>query len=132
MLQVPGARDLPIHRAVARNFFSVVQWSQPSSRSRKHGPLTVTLRDNIYIFLPTDSFSRCADTFAVTATKFTAEGTTDILMNIHITLWDCSATLRSDNSLQAFSKFWKAVLRSLQVLQVATSSFDANGNGDTE
>ena len=44
-------------------------------------PLPVIPRGNTYILLFTDCFSRRADMFPVTASEFTAEGTTNILVN---------------------------------------------------
>ena len=41
----------------------------------------VTPRGNTYILLFTDRFSRRGDMFPVTAAKFTAEGTANILVN---------------------------------------------------
>ena len=45
------------------------------------GPLPVTPQGNTYILLFTDRFSRRADMFPVTATEFTTEGTSNILVN---------------------------------------------------
>ena len=48
------------------------------------GPLPVTPRGNSYILLITARFSRRVDMFPVTAAEFTAEGTTNILVqNYH-------------------------------------------------
>ena len=44
------------------------------------GPLPINPRDNAYILLFTDRFSRRADMYAVTAAKYTAEGTTSLLI----------------------------------------------------
>ena len=64
------------------------------------GPLPVPPRDNTYILLITDRFSRRADMFAVTAADFTAEGTANILVNQYIPLSRCPRTILSDNGLQ--------------------------------
>ena len=61
------------------------------------GPLPVTPRGNTYILLITDRFSRRADTFPVTATEVTAEGTANVLVNKYIPLWGCPRTILSDN-----------------------------------
>ena len=57
-----------------------------SSPSRVAGsiasiPFRSSPRDNTYILLFTDRFSRRADVFPVTAAEFTAEGTNNILVN---------------------------------------------------
>ena len=64
------------------------------------GPIPVTPRDNTYIFLFTDRFSRWADMFPVTAAEFTAKGSANILVNKYIPLWGCPRTILSDNGLQ--------------------------------
>ena len=70
--------------------------------------------------------------YAGTAAEFTAEGTTDILINMYITLWGCPATLLSDNEFQFCSKLSQAVYGRLKVRKIATRSFHPNGNGGTE
>ena len=67
------------------------------------GPLPVTPRGSTYILLFTDSFSRRADMFHVTAAEFTAEGTANILVTQYIPLWGCPRTILSDNGLQICS-----------------------------
>ena len=64
------------------------------------GPLPVTPRGNTYILLFTDSFSRRADMYAVTAAEFTAEGTANIPINRYIPIWGCPRIIFSDNGLQ--------------------------------
>ena len=63
------------------------------------GLLPVTPGSNIYILLLTDRFSSWTDMFPVTAAEFTAEGTTNILVNQYIPLWGCPRTILSDNGL---------------------------------
>ena len=72
-------------------------------------PLAVTPRGNTYILLFTDRFSPRADIFSVTAAKFTAEGTANILVNQYIPLWGCPRTILSDNGLRFCSKLSQAV-----------------------
>ena len=50
------------------------------------GPLLVRPRGNTYILLFTGRVSRRADTYAITAAEFTAEGTANILINRYIPL----------------------------------------------
>ena len=96
------------------------------------GPLPVTPRGNTYILLFTDSFSRRADMYAVTATEFTAEGTTNILINRYIPFWGCPRSILSDNGLQFRSKLSHAVYELIGVREIATSSYHPNGNGGVE
>ncbi|CAB1096809.1 unnamed protein product [Ectocarpus sp. CCAP 1310/34] len=79
-----------------------------------------------------DRFSRRADTYAVTAAEFTAEGAADILVNRYIPLWGCSLSLLSDNGSQFCSKLSQAVYARLAIRKVATSSYHPNGNGGVE
>ena len=72
-------------------------------------PLPVTPRDNTYILLITDRFSRRADMFAVTAAEVTAEGTANSLVNKYIPLLGCQRAILSDNGLQFCSKLSQAV-----------------------
>ena len=72
-------------------------------------PLPVTPRDNTYILLITDRFSRRADMFAVTAAEVTAEGMANSLVNKYIPLLGCQRTILSDNGLQFCSKLSQAV-----------------------
>ena len=64
------------------------------------GPLPTTARENSYILLFTDRFSRRADMFAVTLAEYTAEGTAIILVKPFIPLWGYPSTLLSDNGPQ--------------------------------
>ena len=82
--------------------------------------------------LITDRFSRRADIFPATATEFTAEDTANILVNKYIPLWGCPRTILSDNGLQVFSKLSQAVYQLLGVRNLATSSYNPNGNGGVE
>ena len=96
------------------------------------GPLTVTPRGNTYILLITDRFSRRADIFAVTAAKFTTEGTANIQVNQYIPLWGFLRTILSDNGLQLCSKLSQAVYQLLGVRKLATSSYHPKSNGGVE
>ena len=96
------------------------------------GPLPVTPRGNTYILLFTDSFSRRADMYAVTAAEFTAEGTANFLINRCIPLWGCPRSILSDNGLQFCSKLSQAVYKLLGVRKIATSFYHPNGNGGVE
>ena len=69
------------------------------------GLLLATPRGDSYIILFIDRFSTRADISAVTAAKFTAEGTPDILINRCIPLWGCPRGILSGNGLQLRSKF---------------------------
>ena len=73
------------------------------------GPLPVTPRGNTHILQLTDCFSRRADVFSVTTAEFTAEGTTNNLVNQYISLWGCPRTILSDNGLQFCFKLSQAV-----------------------
>ena len=79
------------------------------------GPLPTTARGNSYILLFTDRFSRRTDMFAVTAAEFTAEGTTNSLVNLCIPLWRCPSTLLSGNGLQFCAQIATAVSKLLGV-----------------
>ena len=74
-------------------------------------------RGNAYILLFTDRFRRRADTFAVTAAEFTAEGTVNILVIRYVPPWWCPRTLLSDNGLQVSSKLLQAVYRPIGSVQ---------------
>ena len=67
-------------------------------------PLLVTPQGNTYILLFADRFSRRADMYAVTAAKFTAEGTANIPINRYIPLWGCPRSILLDNGLLFWSK----------------------------
>ena len=71
------------------------------------GPLPVTPRDNTYILLFTDRFSRQAVMFPVTAAEFTAEGTDNILVNQYIFLWGGPRTILSGNDCSSAPSFHK-------------------------
>ena len=78
-------------------------------------PLLVTSGGNTYILLFTDRFSRRARMFAVTAAEFTAEGTTNIIIDRYIPLWGCPRSVLSGNGLQFRSKLTHAVYKLLEV-----------------
>ena len=67
-------------------------------------PLLVTSGGNTYILLFTDRFSRRARMFAVTAAEFTAEGTTNIIIDRYIPLWGCPRNIRSEKKSPALLK----------------------------
>ena len=92
-------------------------------------PIPVTSPGNTYILFFTDRFSRRADMYAVTATEFTAEGTTNILINRYIPFWGCPRSILSDNGLQFRSKLSHAVYKLLGVRKISTRSYHPNGNG---
>ena len=96
------------------------------------GPLPVTPRGNTYILLFTDRFSRRADMFPVIAAEFTAEGTTNILVNQYMPLWGCPRSILSDNGLQFCSKLSQAVYQLLGARKLAASSYHPNCNGGVE
>ena len=77
-------------------------------------------------------FSHRADVFPVTAAEFTAEGMANILVNKYIPLWGCPRTILSDNGLQFCSKLSQAVFQLFGVRNLATSSYQPNGNGGVE
>ena len=96
------------------------------------GPLPITARGNSYILLFTDRFSRRADMFAVTAAEFTAEGTTDILVNRFIPFWGCPSTLLSDDVLQFCAQLATAVCKLLGIHKLTTNAYHPSGNGGVE
>ena len=96
------------------------------------GPLPGTPRGNTYILLFTDRFDRRADMFPVAAAAFTAEGTTNILVNQYIPLWGCPRTILSDTGLQFCSKLSRAVYQLLGMRKLATSSYYPYCNGGVE
>ena len=96
------------------------------------GPLPITTQGNSYILLFTDRFSRRADMFAVTAAKFTAEGTANILVNRFIPLCVCPSTLLSDNGLQFCAQLATAVYKPLGIHKLTTSAYHQSGNGSVE
>ena len=95
-------------------------------------PLLVTSGGNTYILLFTDRFSRRARMFAVTAAEFTAEGTTNIIIDRYIPLWGCPRSVLSGNGLQFRSKLTHAVYKLLEVRKIATSSYHPNDIGGVE
>ena len=84
-----------------------------------------------YILIFTDRFSRRADMYAVTATKFTAEGTANIIINRCIPLWGCPLSI-SDNGLQFRSKLSHAVYKLHWSRKIATSSYHPDFNDGVE
>ena len=94
------------------------------------GPLPITARENSYILLFTDRFSRRTDMFAVTAAEFTVEGTANILANRFIPLWGCPSTLLSDNGLQFCAQLATAVFKLMGIHKLTTSAYHPSGNGD--
>ena len=70
--------------------------------------------------------------YAVTAAKFTAEGTADILINRYVPLWGCPRSILSNNGLQFFSKLSQAVYELLGVRKIATSPYHPKGYGRLE
>ena len=70
--------------------------------------------------------------YTVSAAEFTAEGTSDILVNKYIPLWGCPASLLSDNGLQFCSKLSLSVHKFLAMRKIATSAYHPNGNGGVE
>ena len=93
------------------------------------GLLPATSRDNTYIVFFTDRFSRRAVMLAVTAAKFTAESTANILINRYIPLWGCPRSILSDNGRQFCFKLSHVVYELLGVRKIATSSYHASSNG---
>ena len=94
--------------------------------------LPVSPRSNTYILLFTDRFSRRADTSAVIAAEFTAEGAANVPINRCIPLWGCPSNILADNGLQFCSKLSHAVYTILGVRKIATSSYHPNDNGGVE
>ena len=94
------------------------------------GRLPATPRDDTYIVLITDRFSRRADMFAVTATEFTAEGTANVLVNKYIPLWGarapCSRTIASISAVsfrKLSTSFWEsASLPQAPIIQTVTEA----------
>ena len=95
-------------------------------------PLQVRPRGNTYILLFTDRFSLRANMAPVTAAEFTAEGTTNILVNQYIPLWGFPRTILSDNELQFYSKLSQVVYQLFRVHKLATSACHPNCNGGIE
>ena len=96
------------------------------------GPLPTMARGNSYILHFTDRFSRRVDTFAVTTSEFTAEGTANILINRFIPLWGCPYTLLSDNGPQFCARLATAVHKLLGIHNLTTSAYLPSGNGGGE
>ena len=70
--------------------------------------------------------------FVVTAAEFTAQGTSNILINRYIPLWGCPRSILSDNDLQLCSKISHVVYELFGARKIATSSYHASGNGGVE
>ena len=133
LLEVPSAEDTAIDGTLACRLDSPPSGTgHCGKRGLLFGPLPVTPRDNTYILLFTDRFSRRADMFAVTAAEFTAEGTTNILIDRYIPLWRCPRSIFSDKGFQFCSKFSHVVYELLDVNKIATSSYHPSGNGGVE
>ena len=95
-------------------------------------PLPGTPRRNTYTLLFTDRFNRRADMYAVTAAKFIAEGTANILINRYIPFWGCPRSKLSDNGLQFRKKISQAVYQLLGVQKIAISFYHPNGSVSVE
>ena len=74
------------------------------------GPLPVTPRGKFYILLSPIVSAAEPTCWAVTAAKFTAEGTANIIINLYTPLRGCPRSIRSDNGLQLCSKLSHAML----------------------
>ena len=96
------------------------------------GPLPTTARGNSYILLFTDHVTRRADMFVVTAAEFTAEETTNILVNHFIPLWGYPSTLLSDNRLQLYTQLTTAVYKLLGAHKLRTNAYNPSGNDGVE
>lgn len=68
--------------------------------------------------------------FAVPAVEYTAEGTTNILVNRYIPLWGCPSSLLSDNRPQLCAQLATAVYRLLGVHKLTTNTYYTIGNDD--
>ena len=79
-----------------------------------------------------DRFSRRADMFPVTAAAFTAEGTTNILVNQQIPFWAFPRTIVLNNGLQFCSKHSQAVYQLLSLGKLATRSCHPKCDGGVE
>ena len=96
------------------------------------GPLPLTPRGNAYILLYTDHFSRRTDRYTTAEAQFTAPGTADILVDCHIPLWGCTATLLSDNGPRFCAKLSLALYDRFGINKIATSSYHPCTNGGIE
>ena len=96
------------------------------------GPLPTTAGGNSYILLFMDHFSRWADMLAVTTVEFTAEGTTNSLVNHSIPLWGYPSTPLSDNGLQFCDQLATVVYKLLAVHKLTVSSYHPSENGGVE
>ena len=74
-------------------------------------PILFTPRGNTYNLLITDRVSRRADMFAVTAAKFTAEGTANILVNKYIPLLGARAPYSRTTASSSALSFHKMSTR---------------------
>ena len=86
------------------------------------GHLPITVGGNSSIFPFTDRFSRCADMLTATAAEFTAEGTTNMLVNPFIPLLECPFTLLSDNLPHFCAQLATAVYKVLGIHKLTTSA----------
>ena len=132
LLEVPSAEDTATDGSMARLFYSRPSGAGHCGKRGLLGPLPVTPRGNTYMLFFTDRFSRRTDMFVVTAAKFTAKGTANILGNRYIPLWGCPRSILSDNGLQFFFKLSHVVYKLLVVRKIATSSHHPSGNSGAE
>ena len=70
--------------------------------------------------------------FAVTNADFTAEDTTNILMNRFNPLWGRPSTLLSDNGTYFCAQLATAVCKPISVHKLTTSAYHPSGNGRIE
>ena len=123
LLEVPGTENVTADGPVAHRHLALTRGPGIAVSIDYFNPLPVTPRGNTYMMLFTDSFSRRADTYAVTAAEFTAEGTGNVLIDRYIPLWGCPRSILSGNALQICSRLSHAVYQLIGVRKNATSSY---------
>ena len=94
------------------------------------GPFPVTDRENRYILLLTDHFSKYVEIIAVP--DMTAEVCASSVLNEFISRWGCPLTIHSDQGRTYESKVFKELCRMLEIRKSRTSVRNPRGNGQSE
>ena len=94
------------------------------------GPFPVTDRDNRYILLLTDHFTKYVEILAVP--DMTAEVCASKILNEFISRWGCPLTIHTDQGRTYESKIFGELCRMLEVKKSRTSARNPRGNGQSE
>ncbi|CAB1105230.1 unnamed protein product [Ectocarpus sp. CCAP 1310/34] len=96
------------------------------------GPLPKTTKDNEYVFLVVDLFSRHAEGYPLTKAQKNAKGFVSIMVNDYIARWGCPHTMLSDRGAEFANEVAKGVYKMLGTVKKFTSSYHPQTNGMVE